>query len=121
MPARAHFLATAEDLFRAPDDARRDVVRGVVVEKAAPTGEHADAQSYVALLSRVPFSVAPVARAARAAGGSSPRPTSSSRRTTSTDPTSPAGVAGKTQRRVRAEPFDAVEIDAGLLFGEDPQ
>jgi hypothetical protein len=38
-----------------PDDARREVLRGVVVEKAAPTAEPADAQSYVALLVKGPF------------------------------------------------------------------
>ena len=50
MAARPSSLATAEDLLRAPEDARLEVVRGVLVEKAAPSGEHADAQSYVTLL-----------------------------------------------------------------------
>lgn len=30
-------------------------------------------------------------------------------------------VAGRADRRVRAEPFEAVEIDVGLPFGEDPE
>ncbi|MBV9947427.1 MAG: Uma2 family endonuclease, partial [Myxococcales bacterium] len=55
MIARRRPLATAEDLRLCPEDARMEVVRGAVVEKAAPTGEHADAQSYVTLLIKGPF------------------------------------------------------------------
>ena len=29
-------------------------------------------------------------------------------------------AAGRTDRQVRAEPFESIEIDVGLLFGEDP-
>jgi hypothetical protein len=53
--ARALSLATADDLVRSPGGARMEVVRGALVEKAAPSGEHADAQSYVALLIKGPF------------------------------------------------------------------
>ncbi|HEX4449143.1 MAG TPA: Uma2 family endonuclease [Polyangiaceae bacterium] len=55
MSARAPRLATAEDLVRFPDDARREIVRGAIVEKAAPSAEHADAQSALALLIKGPF------------------------------------------------------------------
>jgi hypothetical protein len=69
MSARARSFATARDLLRLPDDVGREIVRGSIVEKAAPTAEH----------------------------------------------------ASQGDRRVRAEPFDAVEIDVGLPFGEDPE
>jgi Uma2 family endonuclease len=194
MSARAHLPATAEDLLRSPDDARREVVRGVIVEKAAPTGEHADAQSYVALLVKGPFQRRPggpggpggwwilteadvefathdvyrpdVAGWRRERLPERPKgrpirvrpdwvcevlsPSTASRdlvekmqtlrqcevphywivdpehetltvyRWTS-DGYIVAIVAGRAQRRVRAEPFDAIEIDVGLLFGDDPQ
>jgi Uma2 family endonuclease len=55
MSTRGRPPATAEDLARYPDDARMEVVRGVLVEKAAPTGEHAGAQSSVAHLIKGPF------------------------------------------------------------------
>ena len=29
-------------------------------------------------------------------------------------------AAGRSDRQVRAESFDSIEIDVGLLFGEDP-
>jgi hypothetical protein len=60
MVARARPLATAEDLLRGTGDARREIVRGAIVEKAAPIGEHAGAQSYVALLIKGPFQRRPV-------------------------------------------------------------
>lgn len=41
----AHRLATREDLFARHDDARVEVIGGAVVEKAAPSYEHSDAQA----------------------------------------------------------------------------
>src|SRR5579859_6724393 len=55
MTARAKPMALAADLVRMDEDRRREIVRGAIVEKAEPTGEHADAQSYVATLIKGPF------------------------------------------------------------------
>jgi Uma2 family endonuclease len=55
MSSTARALATAEDLLRLPGDARMEVIHGALVEKAAPTGEHGDAQSFVVLLLKGPF------------------------------------------------------------------
>ncbi len=193
MSARAHPLATADDLLRSPEGARMEVVRGALVEKAAPTGEHADAQSYVALLIKGPFQRRPgggggpggwwiltevdvefathevyrpdVAGWRRERVPERPRgrplrvrpdwvcevlsPTTASRDSIDkmrtlrqcevphywvVDPEHEtltvhrwtrdgyvvALVAGKADRQVRAEPFEAIEIDVGLLFGEEP-
>ena len=193
MAARPSSLATAEDLLRAPEDARLEVVRGVLVEKAAPSGEHADAQSYVTLLIKGPFQRRPggpggpggwwiltevdvefathevyrpdVAGWRRDRVPERPRgrpvrvrpdwvcevlsPSTASRDLVQkmqtlrecevphywvVDPEHEtltvyrwtrdgyvvAIAAGRADRQVRAEPFDAIEIDVGLLFGEDP-
>lgn len=53
MTAAQKKLATAEDL--AAHDKAREVVGGVVVQKAAPSFEHGDAQSAVAELLKSPF------------------------------------------------------------------
>src|SRR5579859_3156259 len=194
MSARAHRLATAEDLVRSRDDERREVVRGAIVEKAAPTGEHANAQSYVAHLVKGPFQRRPggpggpggwwilteadvefathevyrpdVAGWRRERVPECPKgrpvrvrpdwvcevlsPSTASRDLVEkmqtlhqcevphywiVDPEHEtltvyrwtrdgyvvALVAGREQRRARAEPFDAVEINVGLLFGDDPE
>jgi len=192
MSARARPLATAADLVRAFAGARLEVVRGALVEKAAPTGEHADAQSYIALLIKGPFQRRPggggpggwwiltevdvefathevyrpdVAGWRRDRVPERPKgrpvrvrpdwvcevlsPTTASRdlidkmqtllqcevphywvvdtehETLTAYRWTPGGyvvglVAGKADRQVRIEPFDAIEIDVGLLFGEDP-
>jgi Uma2 family endonuclease len=193
MSARARALATAEDLLGLPGEARMEVVRGALVEKAAPSAEHADAQSFIAVLIKGPFQRRP--------GGGGPggwwilteadvelathevyRPDVAGWRRDRV-PERPKGrpvrvrpdwvcevlspsnahidlvekletflrcevphywivdpehetltvyrwsrdgyilalTAGRTDRRVRAEPFDAIEIDVGLLFGEDPE
>jgi Uma2 family endonuclease len=44
MVASPHRLATAEDLLAQPADAAVEVIGGSLVEKAAPTAEHGDAQ-----------------------------------------------------------------------------
>ncbi|HEY5243191.1 MAG TPA: Uma2 family endonuclease [Polyangiaceae bacterium] len=194
MSARAQRLATAEDLLRLGDDAHVEVIRGAIVEKAAPTGEHAGAQSYVTLLIKGPFQRRPggsggpggwwiltevdvefathevyrpdIAGWRRERVPEHPRgrplrvrpdwvcevlsPSNASRDLVEkmstfhqcelphywiVDPEHEtltvyrwtregyvvAFVAGKAARRVRAEPFDAIEIDVGLLFGEDPE
>lgn len=45
MAARPAEPATFADLQMLPDDARAEVIHGVVVEKARPSGEHSGAQS----------------------------------------------------------------------------
>jgi Uma2 family endonuclease len=55
MSSSARALATAADLLRLPGDANMEVIHGALVEKAAPTGEHGDAQSFVVLLLKGPF------------------------------------------------------------------
>jgi Uma2 family endonuclease len=187
-------MALAADLVRLDDDRRHEIVRGAIVEKAEPTGEHADAQSYVATLIKGPFQRPPggsggpggwwiltevdvelaphevyrpdVAgwRRDRVAARPTGRPIrvrpdwvcevlspSTAHRDLGekmqtlrqrevphywiVDPEHEtltvyrwtregyvvALVAGRAQRRVRAEPFDAIEIDVGLLFGDDPE
>lgn len=47
--------ATAADLAALPDEKRAEVVRGAIVEKAAPSFEHGDAQSAIAELLKGPF------------------------------------------------------------------
>jgi Uma2 family endonuclease len=47
-------LATFADLARL-GDVSAEVIRGAIVEKAAPSAEHGDAQSFVALLIKGPF------------------------------------------------------------------
>jgi Uma2 family endonuclease len=192
MSARVRPLATAKDLAASSDEARLEVVRGALVEKAAPTGEHADAQSYVALLIKGPFQRKPGAggpggwwiltevdvefathevyrpdvagwrreRVPERPTGMPVRvrpdwvcevlsPTTASRDLIDkmqtlrqcevphywvVDPEHAtltvyrwtkdgyvvALVTGKADRRARVEPFEAVEIDVALLFGEDP-
>ena len=194
MSALPRPLATAEDLARLPDDAHMEVVRGALVEKAAPSAEHANAQSYVTVLIKGPFQRCPggtggpggwwilteadvelethevyrpdVAGWRRERVPEPPKgrimrvrpdwvcevlsPSNASRDLVEkmttfrqcelpdywiVDPEHEtltvyrltregyvvALVAGKAARRVRAEPFDAIEIDVGLLFGEDPE
>jgi Uma2 family endonuclease len=48
-------LATAEDLARLPPDVRAEVIDGQIVEKAAPSAEHGDAQSGAIVHLRGPF------------------------------------------------------------------
>lgn len=171
----------------------REIVRGSIVEKAAPSAEHADAQSYLALLIKGPFQRRPGGpggpggwwiltpadvelanhevyrpdvvgwRRERLPERPKGRPIrvrpdwvcevlspSTARRDLIekmqtlrecevphdwiVDPEHQtltvyrwsregyvvALVASQSDRHVRAEPFDAVEIDVGLLFGEDP-
>lgn len=45
MVAAPTLLATAADLARSPDDVRAEVISGVLVEKAAPSPDHAYAQT----------------------------------------------------------------------------
>jgi Uma2 family endonuclease len=193
MSAPARKLSTASELLQLPDDAHVEVVRGTLVEKAAPTGEHADAQSYVAALLKPPFQRRPggpggpggwwilteadvefathevyrpdVAGWRRERMPQRPKgrpvrvrpdwvcevlsPSTASRdlvekmqtlrqcevphywvvdpehETLTVYPWTRDGyvvalVAGKTERHARAEPFDGIEVDVGLLFGEDP-
>jgi Uma2 family endonuclease len=54
MANAAKKLSTASDLA-ALGDAQVEVVNGNVVEKAAPTAEHGDAQSFLAALIKLPF------------------------------------------------------------------
>jgi Uma2 family endonuclease len=193
MVVRSRPLATSDDLLRVPDDVRREVVRGVVVEKAAPTGEHAGAQSYVTLLIKGPFQRRTggpggpggwwiltevdvefathevyrpdVAGWRRDRVADHPKgrpvrvrpdwvcevlsPSTASRDLVQkmqtlracevphywiVDPEHEtltvyrwtrdgyvvAVTASRADRQLRAEPFDAIEIDVGLLFGDDP-
>jgi len=53
--ARRPELATAADLAALPDERRAEVIVGVIVEKAAPSYEHGDAQSSLAELLKPPF------------------------------------------------------------------
>jgi Uma2 family endonuclease len=192
--ARARPAATAEDLLRLTGDRRMEVIGGALVEKAAPTGEHSNAQSFVATLIKGPFQRRPggsggpggwwilteadveltthdvyrpdVAGWRRERVPQCPRGTPirvrpdwvcevlspSNARTDLVekmetfrqcevahywivDPEHEmltvyrwsregyvvALAAGRADRRVRAEPFDAIELDVGLLFGEDPE
>jgi Uma2 family endonuclease len=41
---RSARLATAQDLLALPDEARTEVIHGALVDKAAPSAEHGDAQ-----------------------------------------------------------------------------
>lgn len=47
--------ATAADLAALPDDVHAEVIGGTIVEKAAPSYEHGDAQSSLAELLKPPF------------------------------------------------------------------
>ena len=47
--------ATAADLARLPDTVHAEVIRGVIVEKAAPSYEHGEAQSSLAEILKPPF------------------------------------------------------------------
>jgi len=53
--ARSSSPATAADLVALPAGKRAEVIRGAVVEKAAPSYEHGDAQSSLAELLKPPF------------------------------------------------------------------
>ena len=55
MSHAAERLATARDLQELPDDVPAEVIGGVVVEKAAPSAEHADAQAGLTALLRTRF------------------------------------------------------------------
>lgn len=50
MTAAQRHLATADDLAALPDERRAEVIGGVLIEKAAPSFEHGDAQSSLAEL-----------------------------------------------------------------------
>jgi Uma2 family endonuclease len=66
---------TVADWLAQPEDARLELIDGVLLPKAAPTFEHGRAQVGTSIaVSRA----GPVARTARAAGGSRARSTSSS-------------------------------------------
>lgn len=53
--AQPKHLATADDLLALPDDRVAEVIGGVIVDKAAPSYEHGDAQSSLAELLKPPF------------------------------------------------------------------
>ncbi|MBA2542581.1 MAG: Uma2 family endonuclease [Deltaproteobacteria bacterium] len=53
--ARRTNAATASDLAALPDKQPAEVIRGAIVEKAAPSYEHGDAQSSLAELLKPPF------------------------------------------------------------------
>ena len=53
--ARVPHPATAEDLAALPEHSRAEVVGGVIVEKAAPSFEHGDAQSSIVELLKPAF------------------------------------------------------------------
>lgn len=55
MADAARRLATLDDLLALPDDRRAEIVGGLIVDKAAPSAEHGDAQSSLAALLRGPF------------------------------------------------------------------
>jgi|SRR5579859_7817312 len=55
MSQGARRLATSVDLADLPDGSRAEVIRGAIVEKAAPSAEHGDAQSQLAVLIKGPF------------------------------------------------------------------
>lgn len=48
-------LATATDLAGLPPGVEAEVIRGAIVERAAPSAEHGDAQSQLAVLIKGPF------------------------------------------------------------------
>lgn len=48
-------LATAGDLAALPADVRAEVIRGEIIEKATPSGEHSDAQGGLLVQVRGPF------------------------------------------------------------------
>src|ERR1700704_5230254 len=48
-------LATADELARLPDTMNAEVIHGAVVERAAPSAEHGDAQSHLAVIIKGPF------------------------------------------------------------------
>ena len=53
--ARRTSSATAADLAALPANVRAEVIRGAIVEKAAPSYEHGDAQSTLAEVLKPPF------------------------------------------------------------------
>jgi Uma2 family endonuclease len=53
--ARRRGHATAADLLSLPEQVRAEIVAGVIVEKAAPSFEHGDAQSSLAAALKDPF------------------------------------------------------------------
>jgi Uma2 family endonuclease len=48
-------LATADELARLPAGVEAEVIHGSIVERAAPSAEHGDAQSQLAVLIKGPF------------------------------------------------------------------
>jgi Uma2 family endonuclease len=55
MSQSARRLATAVDLARLPEGANAEVIHGAIVERGAPSAEHGDAQSQLAVLIKGPF------------------------------------------------------------------
>jgi Uma2 family endonuclease len=55
----ARRLATAVDLARLPEGVCAEVIHGAIVERAAPSAEHGDAQSQLAVLIKGPFQRSP--------------------------------------------------------------
>jgi Uma2 family endonuclease len=55
MSRQARRLATADELAHLPEGIAAEVIHGAVVERAAPSAEHGDAQSQLAVLIKGPF------------------------------------------------------------------
>ena len=54
----ARRLATAVELARLPEGVYAEVIHGAIVERAAPSAEHGDAQSQLAVCLGDPFALA---------------------------------------------------------------
>jgi Uma2 family endonuclease len=126
-----HRRATIEDLYAIPEEIRRhELVDGEIIEKGAATGEHGATQASLV--------VALGSRFGRRPGGRWPGgwwfatevekvphywildPTEE---TLAVHRWSADGyvevLAAQRGERVRAEPFDAVELEVGAFFGDD--
>ncbi len=109
-------LATAADLALLGPDARAEVIGGVIVEKAAPSPDHADAQTGLIGEIRSPFH--------RRKGEGPPGGwwilAEVDVELTLHDVYRP-DIAGwrrdRVPERVRAEPFEEIELRVGALFG----
>jgi hypothetical protein len=107
MAVAARKRATIEDLVALGDSSAAEVLAGEIVPKAAPSAEHAAAQGALGIQLGGAFH--------RRGGGDAP---GGWRLLPECDYlVSMVATRGEV---VRAEPFEAIALHVGLLFGDDP-
>jgi Uma2 family endonuclease len=120
---------TIADWLAQPEEARLELIDGAFVEKAAPSLDHARAQSSFGQFIRGPFDRKPGGPNGPGGWWIGTVPhywiLDPIERTLTVHRHGEGGyviaLRAEASERVRAEPFEAVELHAGLLLGDDPE